>query len=96
MSLYDVRKIQMFSILKVFPIVFFILGVVIGIFTFFIVPTDLAAGLGFGARFLSFLIFIVLYAVIMSIGALVVGFLYNIVVEKIMGSGIVISLEPKE
>jgi hypothetical protein len=96
MSLYDVKRVQIISILKVFPIVFLILGAVIGIFTFFLTPTDLAAGLGFGARLLSWLIFVFLYAAIMSLGAIFVAFLYNFVVTKFIGSGIVISLEPKE
>ena len=95
MSLYDVKKVQLTSIVKVFPIVFGILGAIIGIFTFFIFPTDLAAGLGFGPRFLSWLIFVVLYTVIMSVGAIVVALLYNFVAGK-MSSGIVISLKPKE
>lgn len=95
MSLYDVKKIQLISVVKVFPIVFGILGAIIGIFTFFIFPTDLAAGLGFGPRFLSWLIFVVLYTVIMAVGAIVVAWLYNFVANK-MNSGIVISLEPKE
>ncbi len=95
MSLYDVKKVQLISVVKVFPIVFGILGAIIGIFTFFIFPTDLAAGLGFGPRFLSWLIFVVLYTVIMSVGAIVVAWLYNFVAGK-MSSGIVISLEPKE
>ncbi|MDR2426350.1 MAG: hypothetical protein LBD46_04120 [Endomicrobium sp.] len=95
MSLYDVKKIQLFSVIKVFPVVFAILGAIIGIFTFFIFPTDLAAGLGLGPRFLSWLIFVVLYTVIMSVGAIAVAWLYNIVASK-MNSGVVISLEPKE
>ncbi len=95
MSLYDVRKVQIMSVIKVFPIVFAIMGVLIGIFTFFITPTDLAAGLGVGLRFASLLVFVILYALIMSIGAIVVAFLYNFIAEK-MGSGVVISLEPKE
>jgi len=94
MSLYDVKKVQWISVLKVFPVVFAILGVIIGIFTFFITPTDLAAGLGFGARFLSWIIFIILYTVIMSIGALIVAVLYNFVAQKL--GGVVIALEPKE
>ncbi|MCL1971559.1 MAG: hypothetical protein FWG57_01045 [Endomicrobia bacterium] len=95
MSLYDVKQVQLISVVKVFPIVFGILGAIIGIFTFFIFPTDLAAGLGFGARFLSWLIFVVLYTVIMAVGAIVVAWLYNFVANK-MNTGVVISLEPKE
>ena len=95
MSLYDVKKVQIFSVIKVFPIVFAILGALIGIFTFFITPTDLAAGLGFGARVLSWVIFVALYTLIMSVGAIAVAWIYNFVSGK-MGSGAVISLEPKE
>ena len=95
MSLYDVKRVQLLSVFKVFPVVFAILGAIIGIFTFFIFPTDLAAGLGFGAKFMSWVIFILLYTIIMSLGAIVVAFLYNLVSGK-MGTGLVISLEPKE
>ncbi|MDR3256707.1 MAG: hypothetical protein LBT18_03560 [Endomicrobium sp.] len=95
MSLYDVKKVEISSILKVLPIVFVILGALIGVFTFFFVPTDLAAGLGFGAKLLSCVIFIVLYTVIMVVGAIVVAWLYNFVTAK-LNSGVVISLEPKE
>ena len=95
MSLYDVKQVQLISVVKVFPIVFGILGAIIGVFTFFVFPTDLAAGLGVGARFLSWLIFVVLYTVIMAVGAIVVAWLYNFVAKK-MNTGVVISLEPKE
>ncbi|MCL2485172.1 MAG: hypothetical protein FWF00_06425 [Endomicrobia bacterium] len=95
MSLYDVKTVQIVSVVKVFSIVFLILGALIGLFTFFIFPTDLAAGLGFFPRLLSWVIFLVLYTVIMTVGALVVAWLYNFVSAK-FGSGVVISLEPKE
>ncbi|MDR1696055.1 MAG: hypothetical protein LBR69_05455 [Endomicrobium sp.] len=95
MSKYDVKKIDVFPVIKIFSVVFAIVGALIGIFTFFIFPTDLAAGLGFGARLLSWFIFVLLYTFIMSVGALVVAFLYNFVAAK-LGSGIVISLEAKE
>jgi hypothetical protein len=95
MSLYDVKKVQVASVLKVLPVVFAILGALIGLFTFFFFPTDLAAGLGFGAKLLSWVIFVVLYTVIMAIGTLVVAWLYNFVSTK-LNSSVVISLEPKE
>jgi hypothetical protein len=95
MSLYDVKKIQVSSILKVLPVVFAILGAIIGLFTFFFFPTDLATGLGFGARILSWVIFVVLYTVIMAIGAIVVAWLYNFVTSK-FSNGVVVFLEPKE
>ena len=95
MANYEVKKVGVVSLIKIFPIVFAILGAVIGIFTFFIFPTELAANLGFGARLLSWLIFIVLYTFIMSIGIVLVSWIYNFVVGKI-GKGAVVELEQTE
>ena len=83
MANYEVKKVGIASVVKNFPIVFAILGALIGIFTFFIFPTDLAANLGFGARLLSWLIFIVLYTVIMSVGVIVVAWIYNFITGKV-------------
>ncbi len=95
MASYEVKKVNVVSLFKNFPIVFALLGALIGIFTFFIFPTELATNLGFGARLLSWLIFVVLYTAIMSIGVIVVGWIYNFVVGKI-GKGAVIELEQSE
>ena len=95
MAKQEVKSVSVVSLAKNFPIVFALLGALIGIFTFFIFPTELAANLGFGARILSWLIFIVLYTAIMSIGVLVVAWIYNFVVGKI-GKGVVIDLESEE
>jgi hypothetical protein len=95
MSLYNVKKVQVSSVLKVLPVVFAILGATIGLFTFFFFPTDLATGLGFGARLLSWAVFVVLYTVIMALGAMIIAWLYNFVVSK-FNSSVVVSLEGKE
>jgi hypothetical protein len=95
MASYEINKIEVSSLVKSFPIVFALLGALIGIFTFFIFPTELAANLGFGARILSWLIFIVLYTAIMSVGLIVVSIIFNFVVSK-LGKGIVINLEQSE
>ena len=96
MAKYEVKSFSVVSLIKNFPIVFALLGALIGIFTFFIFPTELAANLGFGARILSWLIFIVLYTAIMSIGVVVVvAGIYNFVVGKI-GKGAVVELEQSE
>jgi len=92
MANYELKGVCVVSLVKNFPIVFALLGVLIGIFTFFIFPTELAANLGFGARVLSWLIFVVLYTAIMSVGVIVVAWIYNFVVSKI-GKGVVIKLE---
>lgn len=94
MAIYEVKKINVLSILKNFPIVFGILGAVIGIFTFFLFPTEIAQNLSFGARLLSWLIFVVLYTLIMVVGLMLIGWLYNWVVSMV--GGVVLTLEPKE
>ncbi len=94
MANYEVKSVGVVSLIRNFPIVFALLGALIGIFTFFIFPTDLAANLGFGARLLSWCIFIILYTAIMSIGVIVVAWIYNFVVSKT--KGVIVSLEQSE
>ena len=95
MTVYEVKSVSVVSLFKIFPIVFALFGAIIGIFTFFIFPAEVAAGLGFGARILSWLLFIVLYTAIMSVGIAVVVWIYNFIVKKI-GSGVVVNLEQQQ
>jgi hypothetical protein len=95
MSLYNVKKIQVSSVLKALPIIFAIPGAIIGYSHFFFFSSDLVAGLDFGARLLSCVVFIVLYTVVMVVGAIIAVWLYNLVASKFNGS-IVVSLEAKE
>ncbi len=95
MAVYEIKSMSVVSLFKVFPIVFALFGAIIGIFTFFIFPAEVAAGLGFGARILSWLLFIVLYTAIMSVGIAVVVWIYNFIVKKI-GSGVVVNLEQQQ
>jgi hypothetical protein len=94
MAAYEVKKIAPSSLLKNVPIVFGILGIVIGIFTFFVFPNEVARDLSVGARLLSWLIFVVLYTLIMLVGLMLVAFLYNWVVN--LFGGVTIDIEPKE
>jgi hypothetical protein len=94
MAAYEVKNISVKSLFKSIPVVFAILGVVIGIFTFFIFPTEIAQNLTVGARLLSWLIFVVLYTLIMVVGIVLVSWLYNWVVGRT--SGVVIDIEQKE
>lgn len=94
MSLFEVKKIGISSLLKNVPIVFSILGAVIGIFTFFLFPTDIARNLSFGARLLSWLIFVILYTLIMVVGLILISWLYNWVVGKV--GGVLVNLDQKE
>ena len=95
MAKYEIKGVVVSSLFKNFPVVFALLGALIGIFTFFIFPTELAGNLGFGAKLLSWLIFIVLYTLIMSVGVIAVAWLYNFIVVKI-GKGAVLELEQAE
>jgi hypothetical protein len=94
MAVYEVKKIGVVSMVKNFPIVFGILGAVIGIFTFFLFPTEIAQNLSFGARLLSWFIFVLLYTLIMVAGLLLISWLYNWAVSKV--GGVAITLDPKE
>ncbi len=80
MAKYEIKGVVVSSLFKNFPVVFALLGALIGIFTFFIFPTELAANLGFGAKLLSWLIFIVLYTLIMAVGVIAVAWIYNFIV----------------
>ena len=95
MAKYEIKGVVVGSLIKNFPVVFALLGALIGIFTFFIFPTELAGNLGFGAKLLSWLIFVVLYTLIMSVGIFAVAWLYNFIVGKI-GKGAVLELEQAE
>ncbi|MDR1086886.1 MAG: hypothetical protein LBL16_01345 [Endomicrobium sp.] len=107
MFLYDVKKVQVVSVLRVVSVVFAILGSLIGLFIFFL-PTDdlaavfgfgptddLAAVFGFGVKLLLWVMVVVFYTVIMVIEAIAVAWLYNFVATK-LNCSLVISLEPKE
>lgn len=91
---YEVKKINVGSLTKIVPIIFGIVGIVIGLFTFFLFPTEVAQGLAFGTRLLSWLIFVVLYTIIMYVGLVVISLLYNWVSGKT--GGIVVAMEEKQ
>jgi hypothetical protein len=46
MAKYEIKGVVVSSLFKNFPVVFALLGALIGIFTFFIFPTELAGNLG--------------------------------------------------
>ena len=94
MSTYEVKKVVVGSLFKIVPVVFAILGTIIGLFTFFIFPTDVARDLTVGARMLSWIIFVLLYTIIMVVGIAVISWLYNLVAGKI--GGVKLNLEAKE
>jgi hypothetical protein len=76
MNKLKIKKIGVKWILSTVSVISAIAGGVIGIFTFFVFPTPPA--LDFGAKLLAWIIFVVLYTLIMTVGILVVVWLYNI------------------
>jgi hypothetical protein len=100
MLVYNVKKIQLLSILKIFPIIFVILGTIVGLFSFFFLPFflitfDLAVSFSFTVKkLLLFFIFVVFYTLIMTAGSIVIAWIYNFVAEKLNG-GVMISIESK-
>jgi hypothetical protein len=96
MSTYEIKKINVVSLFKSLPVIFLIAGAVIGIITFFAFPSELAVSLNFGQRLLSWLIFVLLYTLIMSVGIALIAVLYNMVVSNFKMGGIQFTLENKE
>jgi len=78
MNKLKIKKIELKWILTTVSVIFLIAGAVIGIFTFFLFPTAAAAGLGVGAKLLAWIIFVILYALIMTFGILIIVWLYNV------------------
>ncbi len=72
-----IKKVGVRWVFTTMIALFAVVGAIIGIFTFFIFPTAAAAGLGFGAKLLAWIIFVILYDLIMAAGILVIVLLYN-------------------
>lgn len=92
MSLYNIKKIQISSIVKVFPIIFTISGIILGAILFLF--NSLTTNLDFNLRFLSSLSFALIYIVFMTLSSIVVVWVYNFVTRK-LDYGIMISLKSK-
>ncbi|GMO65667.1 MAG: hypothetical protein Nk1A_3200 [Endomicrobiia bacterium] len=94
MSFYNIKKIQISSIVKVFPIIFTISGTILGAILF--LSNSLARNLDFNLRLLllSSLSFSLIYIVFMTLSGIVVVCVYNFVAGK-LSCNIVISLESK-
>lgn len=94
MSLYYVRSVKILPIFKIFPIIFLILGFIIGLFV--LLPSTSTVNLtGFGVRFMSWCIFGALYTTIMTICTVIIAWFYNLISSK-LGESIIISIEHKE
>ncbi|MDR1401221.1 MAG: hypothetical protein LBI98_02825 [Endomicrobium sp.] len=91
--LFKIKKIQIFSILKVFPIIFTISGAMLGTILF-LFNNSLATNLdfNFNAKLLLFLSFVLIYVVFMTLSSVVVTWIYNFVAGK-LNCNVVIFLE---
>ncbi|MDR3112079.1 MAG: hypothetical protein LBU55_02780 [Elusimicrobiota bacterium] len=95
MSAYSVKQIQVYSLLKIFPIVFSIVGAIIGLFTFFLFPTEVAVSLTILQKVMAWVIFLVIYTALMVVGSILVAWIYNFVSDR-LGAAVVIDLDTKE
>jgi len=91
---YEVKRVNVVSIFRSVSLVFLIVGLVVGLFAFLIIPNPQAEGLGFFTRLLAGLMFAVLYALFVTLGLALVAFLYNLLTKKIRG--ITLQLETPE
>lgn len=93
---YEIRSFRVLSLLRSMPLVFLVIGLLVGIFIFLIAPTGAIAGIGFGTRILSWLIFSIIYAIVLTISVCLIALFYNFVVKKIKIKGIEFNLEQKQ
>ncbi|MCA6070949.1 MAG: hypothetical protein LE168_00945 [Endomicrobium sp.] len=94
MSLYNVKKIQVSSVLKVLPAIYVVSGAFLGLFSVFFSQAGSSAALSFVAKILAWIGFVATYTIAMVISTIIVVWLFNFVSK--LNNGIVISLEPKE
>ena len=82
---YEIKSVGIGSIVKCVPLVFLIIGVLVGLLTFLIFPNPQARGMGFFPRLLSGFFFAILYTVIVSIGIVILAGIYNSIAKRIHG-----------
>lgn len=96
MEKLTIKKIGTKWIFSTISLIFVIVGTIIGFFTFLIFPGAGVAELGFGAKLLAWLIFIILYTLIMVISIFVIVILYNTLSPKTGGMTFIIEKESLE
>ncbi|MFH1714784.1 MAG: DUF3566 domain-containing protein [Elusimicrobiota bacterium] len=88
MEIKELKSISVVSVAKSAPIVFFILGMVVGIASYVYLkvnPATVAPRINFWEWVLAILLYAVIFCVILSLLAIVGSFLYNILSKKIGG-----------
>lgn len=90
---YRLARIGVGSVAQIVPLVTLVVALVIGPFLIFGNPT-----LGtWGARFLAYIFFVVLYPIIATIGLVLVVIVYNLITKRLKGLEFtLISKEDKE
>jgi len=84
MALQEIKSLDIMSVAKIFGVMGFIGGIIVGIFLM-IFGTASAGALGFGVGLAGLIVSVVLYTIIGFIGGLVGAFIYNIVVGFVGG-----------
>ncbi|MDR1720902.1 MAG: hypothetical protein LBR09_00680 [Endomicrobium sp.] len=93
MPLYNVKKIKISSIVRIFPIIFTILGVIFGGLLF--LGYSLNGFLTFKMRLLVFANLLFYYVISMTFLTVVAAWIYNFIVVN-LNYNIVVSLEPAD
>lgn len=78
----EVSHITLWPIVRMTSVIFAVIGLIVGVFAFLIFPHPSSAGLTFSTRFLSALLFAVLYTLIVSLGLGLIVWLYNVLSAK--------------
>lgn len=84
---YEVSKVELWPVIRVCSILFWVMGILVGILAFLVFPHPSSAGLSFSTRFLSAILFAFLYAAILTAGISLFIWLYNIFASN-LGWGI--------
>ncbi|MCK4532169.1 hypothetical protein KAU39_00140 [bacterium] len=92
--LIELKKIESSSVLKCCSVVFFMLGLVIGIvsFVYALFTQNLTTG-GILVGFLAIILYAVIFSIITSIVVVLISLFYNIVLSKLGGIKVVIESE---
>lgn len=87
---YEITHVSIVSLLRTIPLMFLILGALIGVYTFYIKPSKTVINLNKKAKLISYLIFSILYPIIISGAIVVLGIVYNIMTSWIKGIEIIL------
>lgn len=91
----ELKRIAPLSVLVRSALVFAVIGVIVGAIMFFLPINPDLTGLGVGKRLLSFVVFVPVYTVTVSLSMTIMALLYNFWAAKIGGIKITLASSDK-